>query len=339
MSLTFLSTVDGPDTPVTPFVVEHLRQDLEPNGHFTPAARLLVTPALRTAGLLSALPDREAKTLLCLLAFLTPNGRLQPTVGEITLALGVGEAEGEDRLRRLAALRWEGEPIAHFLLRENGTGYVALSRRVLSANAANKGAKHDSHLPATLPADPWHRSAGRDAVVSFSRKTYGRPRAEVEREIMEQLGHAPEETDDTPEGLARRRLSALGVGRDEADRLFLRHSVEEITDQLDWLPYRNAKNPARFVVAAVERHYAPPAVVRWRQQGEEEPPKDSDSDSEIVSTADEDGSGASLVSPVQEDNPAWEEPGEWAGTPLDVPPLPNPIEKELSEVGTEGEDA
>ena len=35
--------------------------------------------------------------------------------------------------------------------------------------------------------------------------------------------------------------------------------------QLDWLPLRNAHDPARFLVAAIQKDYAPPASVRNRQ--------------------------------------------------------------------------
>ena len=106
----------------------------------------------------------------------------------------------------------------------------------------------------------------RDAIYAQNRAMYAKPRAEVEREVMRLLGHAPEEADDTPEGEVRRRLSRLGVPAEDIERLVSSHPLEAITDQLNWLHQRSAKNPARFVVAAIDNRYEPPlSVVRKRR--------------------------------------------------------------------------
>ena len=34
--------------------------------------------------------------------------------------------------------------------------------------------------------------------------------------------------------------------------------IRLIEQQLDWLPYRQARNPVRFLIAAIENAYAPP---------------------------------------------------------------------------------
>ena len=109
----------------------------------------------------------------------------------------------------------------------------------------------------------------RDAIYAQNRALYAKPRAEVEREVMRLLGHAPEESGDTPDGDVRRRLSRVGVTAEDIERLVSSYPLEAMTDQLDWLPQRNAKNPARFVVAAVENGYEPPlSVVRERRMRE-----------------------------------------------------------------------
>jgi hypothetical protein len=263
-----------------PFVVEHLRLDEKNGGYFTPAAQVVVTGALRTGGLLRQMRDDEARTLLALLTFLTANGRIHPTAAQLAEALSVGEGKAKERLRRLCALSWQGKPVAFPLTRAVGQDAISLSRFVLGERDANT----PSSSPATtrsvrlpLPAPPDMPAismalpaedtpvASREAVVSHSREAYARPRAEVEREILVQLGHAAEEADDTPEGAVRRRLAALGVPREQADLLFAHHTLEEITAQIDWLPYRNAHSPARYVVAAIQGRYEPPARVRWEQ--------------------------------------------------------------------------
>ena len=61
-----------------PFLIEHGWRDMRRDGDFVPSARLVVTSALRTSGLLAALPGEEAKSLLLLVTFLTPNGLIRP---------------------------------------------------------------------------------------------------------------------------------------------------------------------------------------------------------------------------------------------------------------------
>ena len=58
------------------------------------------------------------------------------------------------------------------------------------------------------------------------------------------------------------RLLAVGVRHDQVDALLAGHPAQDIADQLDWLPLREAKSPARFLVAAIENRYAPPARIR-----------------------------------------------------------------------------
>ncbi len=247
-----------PSTTTPPFIIEH-RQVEQEKRNFVPEAKLLLAPALRTSGLLTELPDTAARPLLTLLSFLTPNGDIHPTIHEIAEALGIAAGSVRDFMEPLTQLHWQGAPLAIPLLRESGMdGYM------LSPKAAVHVHKLvlDAHLEATMEPAPeplGYVPAGREAIVAASRAKYARPRAEVEREIEEALGHDPREADTTPEGEARRRLYSLGVPRDEIESLLTEHSAQEALQQLDWLPLRGAKSPARFVVAAVRGHYEPPA--------------------------------------------------------------------------------
>jgi hypothetical protein len=241
-----------------PFAVEHLRLHETPVG-FTPAARLIVMPALRTAGLLPSLSDEAARSLLALLTFLTPNGHLHPTVPEIAAALGVSERQARDRLRRLTAVTWRGEPIAVEVRRATGMNAFSLSPTVLSHTEPPEADDEAVALPIPLPSS-------REAVVAHSRHTYARPRTEVEAEILAFLGHHPDEAADTPQGAARRGLLALGVPAAEVNELVEAWPVERILEQIAWLPHREARNPARFVVAAIRNGYAPPREVSQERE-------------------------------------------------------------------------
>ena len=50
----------------------------------------------------------------------------------------------------------------------------------------------------------------------------------------------------------------MGVSFDVARRLVQEYPLTRVGEQVDWLPYRGAKNPARFIVAAIEKEYDPP---------------------------------------------------------------------------------
>src|SRR4051794_22089503 len=85
---------EGAEGAVTkPFAILHLRREQTRAGYFRPDARLVITSALRTSGLLLALPEGELKSLLFLLSFLSPNGWCRPTAPELAAAMQVSEAE------------------------------------------------------------------------------------------------------------------------------------------------------------------------------------------------------------------------------------------------------
>ena len=253
----------------SPFVIEHLQNDRTPSGKFTPDAQVVVTRALRSSGLLTYLPDSEARSLLAVLTLLTANGRLNATAAQVAAALGISEAKAQSRLDRLCQLRWNEKPVAVEQVAETGLKTVSLSPHVVAQRERPVGLR-ESDLPAPLPP-----VAGRDAVVAYSRQHYGRPRAEVEREVAAQFGWRSDIDRTTPAG----RLEGLGVSPEDVQSLTAAFSDEEIANQLDWLPYRGAKNPARFVVAAIEGRYEPPARVRLERaiaaesEGKDEPAK------------------------------------------------------------------
>ena len=250
----------------SPFVIEHSQISISPN-QFTPGAKLVITPTLRTSGLLKTLSDEAVRSLLAVLACLTPNGRIQPTSHEVGEVLGLPESQARQRLRRLAGTSFEGMPLLALLHRETGMHGFIPSHAVVSESQVTPPEQSEV---INLPIPP---PASRERVIEHSRATYGRPREEVERIIAEQLGHSVEETLDTPDGEARRQLIRLGVPRDEVQRLVNAYPLESIFEQIEWLPLRGAKSPVRYLIAAIEGDYEPPAKVRLErmvQQDSEE---------------------------------------------------------------------
>jgi len=240
-----------------PFLIEH--RTLEEAGHhFVPTARLVVTPALRESGLLSLLSDKQARLVLALLTFVSPNGQVQATAKQVARALGVPAPVAALWLLHFASRRFHGAHLIYRIKREEGYPIYALSRGSID---------REHQPPRAWQEPPTYRAAGRAAVIAHSRATYTKPRAEVERTVMEQLGHAPEELLDTPEGQVWRLLGVLHLEPPVIRDLIAEYGVERILRQLTWLPLRKAKNPARYLLAAIKGDYSPPLQVRLGRDG------------------------------------------------------------------------
>jgi len=162
-------------------VIELLRLDVAPNGYFRPDSAVQITRSLRTSGLLSALPPEEVKTLLWMLTFTTSNGDCMPSVIEIAKAMQVSESQARECLNRLVQFHWQGQSLALALPAENGLDRYAPSPQIVAF----------IERPPTLAYSPTALqpvAAGREAILAYSRAHYGRPRAEVESLIGQQMG-------------------------------------------------------------------------------------------------------------------------------------------------------
>jgi len=238
-----------------PFVIVLHRTDRLPSGYFRPEATVTISRALRTSGLLLALPPEEVKSLLLMLTFLTPNGWCQPAVQQLAGAMRVSEAKARARMKRLQDFRWQDQALVTEIKRDSGMDSFTLSPAVVGLQDAPEPA-HES-APALAPSS-------RDMIIARSRALYARPRADVERMIAEQMGW--KEVGDSPEAQLRRRLMGVaGLLREQIDLLITQYPPERIERQLAWLPHRRAKSPARFLMAAIEDDYDPPPVIRLQQ--------------------------------------------------------------------------
>ena len=270
-----------------PFVVEHVLPAPDAPGPFVPDARLLVRSTLRTSGLLAYLPDAEARSLLLLLTFLSPNGHLHASLPEIAEGLRVSQDKARRRMLRLTETPWRGEPLA--LSRKTDSG---LERFSLSPSLVEE---HSAALP-SAPV-PVYEAVGRETVLAHSRKTYAVPRSEAERMVAAQLGHEADEAGEGEVAVARRELAALGVPRETIAALLREYPLTLIQQQIRWLPLRHAKSPARFIVAAIQGRYLPPVQARFQpasQDNQEISPPDLQADEmtlAIPTTAGGEGEG------------------------------------------------
>ena len=276
---------EEPESREHPFIVRHEHIDTELSGGFRPNAFVTITPALRTSGLLAALHQEDLKSLLFVLTFVTANGWIRPSVEQLAEAMRVSRAKASHRMARLSAFSWRGEPVVQAVTHESGMQIFSPGRTIIGSE--------DAPTPPSVTLEPPIPVASRDEVIAYSRARYARPRADVEREIALQNGWPmPEEMEaladaarqavmsqraadlaDPELAAVRRRLMHTGVSEDQTDRLLMAYGVERAKQQLDWLPYRNAKSPARFLVAAIENGYAEPLPLRLQQSTATEQPK------------------------------------------------------------------
>ena len=257
-------------TEEKPFVVTLRQQDRKPNGSFIPTAEITIKSSLRTGGLLQALSGEEVKSLLLLFTFLSPNGDITPSVVELSEALGVSTEKTRERMKKLLEARWNGQSVIASLLRESGLDAYTPTPSILSYTLITEDA----------PKKPSYHAAGRDRIIAHSRERYTTPRVEVERQIAMQNGWPlPEESLSTRSDIQdptiqseeareylRQRLHRVGLMREEVDSLFEGYAIEAIEAQLEWLPYRRAKSPSRYLMAAIQGDYDEPYALRAEKQ-------------------------------------------------------------------------
>ncbi len=236
-----------------PFVIELWEEDKQPGGYFTPAAAMHLTSSLRTSGLLRELSPDDLKSLVYLLTFVSPEGHCQPFLSQLCEAMRVSSAKAKARMRRLCEVRWKGEPLVVYSKSSSGLSAYSLNPRVVTYRYREQQGSQPS------PDVPYH-AAPREAIIEYSRQHYANPRAEVERLVARQLGQDVDESDE--ERKLRYRLENAGLTSEQAKELLATYPLDTIAQQLDWLPYRNAKNPAGYLIAAIEGNYSEPRAVR-----------------------------------------------------------------------------
>lgn len=257
-----------------PLAIVLERLDITPDGRFHPSAFIKFNKAFRTSGLLQALPPEELKSFLTLLSFLTPNGACSPTVPQLATAMRVSQGKCKARMQRLAQFRFETEALVMPLVHGNGQEAYALNDRLIPTI---------EQLPEVAKLEPI-KAVPRERLIEYSRHRYAKTREEVEKQIAEINGWEPPQTglkdagdEDAPQtqpdlqrqqtedpafkGL-RRRLQIAGVAPDQVEYLLTTFDLERIEKQLKWLPFRHARNPSAYLVAAIVGDYEEPIYRR-----------------------------------------------------------------------------
>lgn len=234
-----------------PFLVHHLRQD-ESSKDYTPTARLHLTAFARTSGFIRVLSGTEARMLLALMTYLTPNGETRVTATQVARALGVPTPVAVLWLRNLSHTRFQGEPIVERLK----------SPEALTAYTLSHSLVHHDVQPQKRDPPVIQFAAGRQAVIEHVRSTYATPKVEAERTVMHHLGLHPEELQDSDDAHVWRELRYLRFKRADIQALIDTFGIGKIATQLEWLAERRPKDRARTLVSALMNDWGPPKRLR-----------------------------------------------------------------------------
>ena len=267
---------ENPQLPPLSIIV--MPRDVGREGSWRPDAFIALNKTLRTSGFLMALPPEDLKSLLLMLTFVSTNGLCTVMVQQLATAFHLSPKKTRLRMNRLVDFRWLDQPIIRYHRAESGVETYAL-------------------LPGFLPVveeriqplpQPILKSAGREAVIEHSRRTYARTREEVEAEIAQlnnwkpigEKGIAESKPLDPEAARVREALIVAGLLEQQADDLLDRYDIPRIERQLEWLPLREARSPVGFLLSAIKNDYeAPPG---WMpdvlQQPMEQPQQISDED-------------------------------------------------------------
>lgn len=245
-----------------PFNVLHLRIPEKPgDSHYTPSAHVALAPALKSGELLRSLPGEEAKTLLTLLAFVTQNGVVQVYASDIAGVLAVSERKARDRLLRLETLVWKGEPLVRTVHIAPGVDAFAPAIHLL--------AHQHQPEPEANPPLPAFTSTQTHAVSLATPLERAEPVASATTLNTELSNKSGDEDRINAMRDTILRLCAYGISEDEAAHLVATYPLERIERQILWMGYRQARTPARFLIAAIRNDYDAPEYVRHHSAPEQ----------------------------------------------------------------------
>ena len=230
--------LDAPTPTQAPFLIEH-RRDAESGRGFVPSARLILTPALRTSGLWLALPPEELRDLLLVLTFLTPNGWIRPTLFELAGAMNASLPAARRRLERLARRQWRGAPVAVTAARLRGPGRLGARTPLLSREEAPREARSAPRpvprggagggpRPQPRPLRP-HPAGGGGGDLGAHGLGARRPLTATTRRWRRASGRPT------------RRMTDLGMPRDQALDLLARFDLDRVERQVAWMGRRAEK--------------------------------------------------------------------------------------------------
>jgi hypothetical protein len=221
------------DPEVAPFLIEVGLSD----------AKVVIGNALARSELLAHLPVELLPALMALLSQVGPDGESHADALQVARILGIHPDEAEVRLNRLAGLPNTEQPLVY----RSGEAWRLSKQYIVPVQQSL------SLLP---PEQEPYRAVPKEEIIAQSRERYATPIHEAERLVNDQLGIEP--LPEGPEGEALAAMLQVGVPIDVGRDLLATFPLAQIQAQLHWLPKRAARNPARYLVAAIQGDFGPP---------------------------------------------------------------------------------
>ena len=144
-----------------------------------------------------------------------------------------------------------GEPVIRCLDWTDGLAVYTVSQSLI---------QHALQPPRGEPVTI-HQVGSKETVIQHARSKYGLELAQAERSVMLQLGLHPEELLDNDEAAVWRDLRYLKLKREDITSMIKTFGIDRISQQLHWLPDRQAKDRARTLVTALINDYGPPRTL------------------------------------------------------------------------------
>lgn len=178
--------------------------------------------AARREGLLALLLPEVWQMLCALLSFTCRDGARRFTVDQLGVALGLSREQALVRLDQLVQTEWQGAPLAVLERDAQGeiTGAALAPLEILTGARAPLLTDTEPPLSA-LPVIPASSTLPKAHDLAAS-------------------------------------LEAVGLNPEQVERLVHQFPPERIQRQLDWLPARQARNPAALLIRAIEGDWGPP---------------------------------------------------------------------------------
>jgi hypothetical protein len=175
--------------------------------------------AIRRDGFLALLSPEDWQTLSALLSFTRHDGRRVFTVEQLAVAIGQSPETARARLDQLTQVQWREAPLA------------------------------------TLERDPYGDIVG--ATLAPIEPLSGE-RAPLPREPEALLAEPLPRLDEGASDPLSNPLAAIGLNPEQVSWLLRSFPRDRIQRQMEWLPARQARNPAALLIRAVEGDWGPP---------------------------------------------------------------------------------
>ena len=258
----------------------------------------------RTSGLLAFLSAEDLQTLVALLTFADESGRCELSSRTLGQAINLSEKQAQRRLKNLCEVLWHGKPLLmreneREMGRFAATGYQLPEVEGLKiiANSPLQVGKRDGD-------GPGHRgSAGGSGVPEAHAPPVPVAEADIRKRLSASGTGVPDmegippantritgsscvgdnninnntdkeytteggssDTDANRRKRIFRELLCHGLSGSIASELLDRYPRQRIADQIEMLPFRNAREPAAMLIKAIKEDWTAPAAYMGRQR-------------------------------------------------------------------------